>query len=481
MDKERLLSDAVLALLARTAKPLKSREIAHTLSIELGYSIPKSDVNPILYGMLNCGLAVRDNEIRWTARGSGQAPANAKTAEITVPKHLATVPTRAARPNPKSMKVSSSPRMVNSHDSRRSTGIPVNAKPDTNQMLAQQLVGALDAEIETMKNPKKGDSGSSIRIYHGRFLRRTGDVYLYVFSLENFLAGMAMDDIPAEVEIAGTRHSGQIASVQGLEITVGLSEDLGTYIAQAVLITNLWYLLEAVKKRIQALIDANDLPEFPTKAFDLVRSVSASIAYPPPESVVGVPDPKEDCHKAIQLSLGSEVSFIWGPPGTGKTTALARIVEAFWKSGKKVLVCSHTNTAVNTALEMFLDIVHGLPQYEQGKFIRVGVASDGLGDKYALCTVDNVAAKLGFDLKRELEAIQADTERIESQIKSFRILERLSGNISEMDGRLQAVSAKCHQGAEALEHYGEKNSDPPAGTRRNSETIRRFSQCRNAP
>jgi hypothetical protein len=329
--------------------------------------------------MLNSGLASRDSDIRWTALGGRRTPVRAKAIKTAIPEHSVSIPKPTASSVSKNIRVFSPPRTSqNPSKLSPSTDAQVNREPETNEMLSQQLVKALDAEIETMKNPKKGDSGSSIRIYHGRFLRRTGDVYLYLFSLENFLAGMAMDDIPAEVEIAGTRHSGQITSVQGLEITVGLSENLGPYIAQAVLITNLWYLLEAVKKKIQALADANDLPDFSPKAFGLAASVSGSTDHLPLESVVNVPDPKGDCQKAIELALGSEVSFVWGPPGTGKTTVLARIVEAFWKTGKKVLICSHTNTAVNTALEKFLDIVHSLPQYDEGKFIRVGVAGDGL-------------------------------------------------------------------------------------------------------
>jgi predicted nucleic acid-binding Zn-ribbon protein len=383
--------------------------------------------------------------------GGKRTPAvrGGKAYSINRPKDFGAISTTTEEPIFKGTRTSRPPRTIpTTRQTRPSTETRVNGKPETNETLAQQLVMALDAEIETMKNPKKGDSGSSIRIYHGRFLRRTGDVYLYVFSLENFLAGMAMDDIPAEVEIAGTRHSGQIASVQGLEITVGLSENLGPYIAQAVLITNLWYLLEAVKKKIVALADANDLPEFSMKAFGIVTSASGNTAYPPlePGERGGkVYDPNDDAKKAIALALGSEVSFVWGPPGTGKTTVLARIVEAFWKSGKRVLICSHTNTAVNTALEKFLDVVHGLPQYEGGKFIRIGVAGDKLGDSYPLCVVENIAAKLGFELKHELDAIRSEQGSIESQIRVFREIRRLSAEIGELDGQLRHILGECEQ------------------------------------
>ena len=192
--------------------------------------------------------------------------------------------------------------------------IDENAQPESNEALAHELVMALHSEIETLKNPNKRDSGTRIRIYRGRFLRRVGDLFLYVFVLENFLAGMAVDDVPADVEIGGIRHEGQIIAAQGLEITVGLVENLGPYIAEAVLVTNLWYLLEVVKKKILSLIETRALPAFSLKAFGLEKSRTEKETPPPLEPGSAEQGPNEDALKAIELALGSEVSFVWGLP-----------------------------------------------------------------------------------------------------------------------------------------------------------------------
>jgi uncharacterized coiled-coil DUF342 family protein len=42
--------------------------------------------------------------------------------------------------------------------------------------------------------------------------------------------------------------------------------------------------------------------------------------------------------------------FVWGPPGTGKTTVIARAVREAIGRGQSVLLVSHTNAAVDTAL-----------------------------------------------------------------------------------------------------------------------------------
>lgn len=105
---------------------------------------------------------------------------------------------------------------------------------------------ALEDEITAIK---RGRGGSVVTVYDGRFVRREGPFFVYVFSTENPLVGM--DDAPAEVDIGGQKFSGQIVSVQGSEVAVGIENDCGKSIAEARLITNLWYLLEALRKRYE--------------------------------------------------------------------------------------------------------------------------------------------------------------------------------------------------------------------------------------
>jgi superfamily I DNA and/or RNA helicase len=53
---------------------------------------------------------------------------------------------------------------------------------------------------------------------------------------------------------------------------------------------------------------------------------------------------------AVQRGLGSDFTIIWGPPGTGKTLTLGALINEMVLSGKRVLVTSHTNIAVDTLM-----------------------------------------------------------------------------------------------------------------------------------
>ncbi|MFF0220864.1 AAA domain-containing protein [Streptomyces sp. NPDC004629] len=61
--------------------------------------------------------------------------------------------------------------------------------------------------------------------------------------------------------------------------------------------------------------------------------------------------------------------LIWGPPGTGKTTVLTRALSDLALRGKRVLLASGTNVAVDNALEGVLKERSSLPP---GLMVRVG-------------------------------------------------------------------------------------------------------------
>lgn len=63
----------------------------------------------------------------------------------------------------------------------------------------------------------------------------------------------------------------------------------------------------------------------------------------------------DDQDRALQMALRTrDYLLLLGMPGTGKTTTLAAIVLAYASQGKSVLLCSHTNSAVDNLLKRLL-------------------------------------------------------------------------------------------------------------------------------
>jgi hypothetical protein len=110
--------------------------------------------------------------------------------------------------------------------------------------IIQEFIQALHEEIEAIK---AGKGGSIVKVFNGRFLRELSGLFVYVFNLENFL--VVLDESPAEIEIRGDRYSAQVLMTQGLEVEIGIEHHCGQFISEAKLQTNLWYLLELLRKK----------------------------------------------------------------------------------------------------------------------------------------------------------------------------------------------------------------------------------------
>lgn len=52
---------------------------------------------------------------------------------------------------------------------------------------------------------------------------------------------------------------------------------------------------------------------------------------------------------AVEMAKSKRLSFVWGPPGTGKSYTLGHIAECFRSRGERVLLISNTNAAVDVA------------------------------------------------------------------------------------------------------------------------------------
>ena len=101
--------------------------------------------------------------------------------------------------------------------------------------------------------------------------------------------------------------------------------------------------------------------------------------------------------RAVRRSLGSDTTFVWGPPGTGKTTTLACVVEAHYRTGRSVLLVSNTNIAVDTALERVSERLCGETDFHQGLVIRHGpVVKEELRQRFGRQVIlGEILARLG--------------------------------------------------------------------------------------
>ncbi|MCW7553937.1 DNA2/NAM7 family helicase [Endozoicomonas gorgoniicola] len=125
----------------------------------------------------------------------------------------------------------------------------------------------------------------------------------------------------------------------------------------------------------------------------------------------------------IFAKVGWQMSYMWGPPGTGKTFTLGALLASYLLQNpdKKVLLLSTTNTAVDLALvsiDKSLDYLQQAPELREWvKTARTRIAR--LGNNFKASYYENRnhlipnSDKALLDELRKLEAKEPDKEKIE--------------------------------------------------------------------
>ncbi|MEM7034282.1 MAG: AAA domain-containing protein [Chloroflexota bacterium] len=132
-----------------------------------------------------------------------------------------------------------------------------------------------------------------------------------------------------------------------------------------------WFLYERLLEALDDLPDADQ--RYLEHAFRLFGKQSANFA----STSLNLPHTElnQSQQAAIQLCANSDLAFVWGPPGTGKTTTLGHIVTELLSQGHRILLTSTTNAAVDQALAKLSTLEVADTYFQQGEIVRIGQSS----------------------------------------------------------------------------------------------------------
>lgn len=278
--------------------------------------------------------------------------------------------------------------------------------------ITKEFIDALNIEIDALK---RGKGGNIISIFNGELLQKITDLYVYQFNLENFL--IVLDDTPASIEINGKEYDCDIISVSGLQVQILIKHKLADQIPIGKIKTNTWYLLERLRKKFEDNQNTQYLFENSDKLFNDINSkIDGGFFNPTYKSNANEDEnPNEFQYKAIESSLNDFISIIWGPPGTGKTKTISKAVESHLNLGRKVLLLSHSNNAVDQALlKIAKELKHSY--YKEGQLVRLGIPKSEMSEKYkkdesTLVLIQNIIEHKSKDLIEEKTQLNETIEK----------------------------------------------------------------------
>lgn len=116
---------------------------------------------------------------------------------------------------------------------------------------------------------------------------------------------------------------------------------------------------------------------------------------------------------AVQLCSDSELAFVWGPPGTGKTVTLTHVVEELLAQHQRILLVSTTNAAIDQILARLATRPWFAQAVLAGTLIRLGRSS---AETYG-AELGDIVARLHGAHRTSLERLRARIGDVTQQIR----------------------------------------------------------------
>ena len=286
---------------------------------------------------------------------------------------------------------------------------PINLKLATYNSVTSfcdEYSKAIFCEIGALQRNKSNKH----KIYDGKQIEYSNDMYAYSFETDDELSlpeGTSVSLWESELSYSGT-----IISCEDFTILLYTNHDFGETVSELEMESQSWMLLSSLSDRLA------EIKESPTK---IVKSLICD----------GEKNINQKTHKiksgqdnALKMALKNKITFIWGPPGTGKTETLANIAINYLKLGKRILMVSYSNVSVDGAI---LRVHHLKKRKKPGEIVRYGNARSDELLSHEYLTSSNLAIYNHPELVEEKKRLNSEKKSVKRDSKRLlEINQRLS-------------------------------------------------------
>jgi Superfamily I DNA and RNA helicases and helicase subunits len=204
------------------------------------------------------------------------------------------------------------------------------------------------------------DGGKKTKLFDGKKIERKGSSYIYSFESDSELNLPDGSPISLWQKGASESVSASVENCEDFVVILSTSTDLGDSVPLIEFSSEAWKLLSVLNDRLA------DIKKKPSPITRAIICDGYKQVQPGKEITTGQ-------NTACQMSLSQPVTFIWGPPGTGKTETLAKIALAHLDKGYRVLMLSYSNVSVDGAVWR---VFNKDTQKQPGRIVRYGYPRD---------------------------------------------------------------------------------------------------------
>lgn len=211
-------------------------------------------------------------------------------------------------------------------------------------------------EIENEVTWLKKNGSKKQKIFDGKLIEKNNKTFIYSFETDDEL--FYPNGTPINIWINNTSVLANVISCIEFNMLLSTTTNLGDSISITDFSAHSWKLLESLEDR---------LDEISKNPNEIVSSLIVD-GY----NKLNIREKiKVGQNTAIEMSHKQPITFVWGPPGTGKTQTLAEIAISHMKKGNRVLMLSYSNVSVDGAI---IRVNKLLGNTKSGEVLRYGYA-----------------------------------------------------------------------------------------------------------
>ena len=334
-----------------------------------------------------------------------------------------------------------------------------------NSSILERQIEALDKYILELKN--FGKSNTFTTLLNGTRLKENPDLYVYSFELEDPLE--VFEGAKVEITIGTSQDEAKVAGIDDKTVFLEFEKDQGKVIESCTVKIDRTQLLRALHEKLTNVSNG----EIESFNHDLVKSVfnndSDSKEPELKKNVIGLDGLNDEQSLAIRYAIANEVSYIWGPPGTGKTKTLGVLIENFFAKEERSLIASNTNQAVDQVLlKLCEQLGKDHEAIQEGYILRRGKIdlkelNQGWGDYVDL---DKIVARKSEALVLQADELEAkinkyknELEKVEKILSAFKNLDEKHASLAEAKSLLKSTKKEKQSNSSRIKDLAQTVKD----------------------
>ena len=300
-----------------------------------------------------------------------------------------------------------------------------------------ELLTAVRSEILAERRGDGGDA-QKVSLSGGRLVSSAGDRFEYLFVCRKWHE--SLDSVPVLVRASRSSDPWETAEASRMPdggVRLITSVNLGPSVRNAQIRKDDSAGLVIVAERLEAMGGAESGIRTESAGWIVGQGNPVSARDPEPGRwVTNWRSLKLNSRQrlAVEQALASQILFLWGPPGTGKTDVVGHIVEGNFRQGLNILFLAPTRVAVDQALERICDLLAAQEGFSEGLVQRAGdIEVPSLRERYGeYVDQERIAARIAVQLD---EALTRTTEAL----KEIRARIALHDEVQSLEDQLTAA------------------------------------------